>query len=173
MHHKQFHLDPLGFQELSWPFFCVGLVFWAVVFFKLFHRLVFETNLPERLAPTFAILIAPPATIFIAYFELSNGALDVLSRAMIYTALFLFVLLLPYTKKLITAPISLALWSLTFPLDALTIATFKFSTSTRLPAVEIAAQVILVITTASVSWVICRSLIRLYRRARSEPNAAG
>lgn len=152
---------PLGFHEASWPFFSVALVFWMVIFVILFQRLVFEKDLLDNLVPSVVILIAPPATIFIAYFELSGGSLDVLSRSLIYAALFLFALLFPYARKLATAPVSVAIWSLTFPLDALTIATFKFSVSSQSQWFEVGGVFVLTVTTVSVSLVALRSLAHL------------
>ncbi len=164
---------PLGFQELSWLFLSVAMIFWAIVFIMLVFRLIFESPMPEKLTPTFTILIAPPATIFLAYYELTNGALDMFSRMMMYAALFIFIVLLPYAKRLLNAPASLALWSLTFPLDALTIATFKFSVSSQFPIFEIIAQILLGVTTMTVCWVICRSLNLLRTRLKNSEAVSG
>ena len=87
----------VGFHSFN---LLLALVFWIGVFLKLFHFLVFEADLPKNLAPNVVILIAPPATIFIAYYELTIVKVDVLLRSMIYYALFLFILLLSMPKAL-------------------------------------------------------------------------
>jgi len=68
--------------------------------FETVSFFLFEADLPKNLAPNVVILIAPPATIFIAYYELTIVKVDVLLRSMIYYALFLFILLLPHAKTL-------------------------------------------------------------------------
>ncbi len=57
----------LGFSELSWFFFSIGLVFWIVLLTIVLYRLFFHEPLPARLAPTLFILLAPPSVGFIAY----------------------------------------------------------------------------------------------------------
>lgn len=86
----------VGFHSFN---LLLALVFWIGVFLKLFHFLVFEADLPKNIAPRVVILIAPPATIFITYYELTSVKVDVLLRSMIYYALFLFILLLPHAKS--------------------------------------------------------------------------
>ncbi|MFK5981154.1 MAG: SLAC1 anion channel family protein [Rhizobiaceae bacterium] len=117
---------PLGYADICWLFFSVGGVLWVFVFAALFHRMIFEDFLPPQLMPSLAIVLSPPAILFIALYELKNGEIDTLSYALIYTSLFLFAVFLPHWRRLVLVPISITLWSLTFPLTALTIATLLF-----------------------------------------------
>ena len=60
---------PLGFVEMGWLFFTLSFGLWIIVFAALFQRLVFEQSMTARMMPSIMILMSPPATFFIAYFE--------------------------------------------------------------------------------------------------------
>jgi len=62
----------LGFVELSWFFFSVGLIMWAVMFTIIMNRIIFHNPLPQKLMPTLFILIAPPAVALISLTILNN-----------------------------------------------------------------------------------------------------
>jgi len=134
-------------------FFSVGIVLWIVVFAALFQRLVFEEFVPAKLAPSLLILLSPPATFFIAEFELNSGKIDALSYALIYTALFLFGVFLLNWRRLVLVPVSITLWSLTFPLAALTIANLLFYEAFGQLWQWWMASFLLGMTTLSVSYV--------------------
>ncbi len=70
---------PLGFAEVGWFYFSVGILFWLILFAIIVYRMLFHRPLAERLMPTFFILIAPPAVGFIAYLQLTGG-LDPFAR---------------------------------------------------------------------------------------------
>ena len=107
--------------EISWFFFSVGLVFWMLLQTLFFYRVFFHRPLPERLLPTFFILLAPPAVGFIAYVKL-NGAVDNFANILYYFALFTFVFLMVQLRMLRKARFFLSWWAYSFPLAALTIA---------------------------------------------------
>jgi tellurite resistance protein len=152
---------PLGLEQESWPFFSISLVFWLIIFSGVFLRLAFEKALQNKQIPTMAIMISPPATLFIAYTELSKGNVDVLSMALIYTAFFMFFVLFIAIKKFYLAPTSMALWSITFPLASLTIATFKFFEATNWDWLAWGGVFFLSVTTISVTMVIFRSILAI------------
>jgi hypothetical protein len=94
----------LGYTELSWFFFSIGMLFWLVLFAIIFYRVLFHNPLPGKLMPTFFILIAPPAVGFIACIKLT-GDLDAFGRVLYYSGLFLTLLLLTQTKKVQPTPV--------------------------------------------------------------------
>ena len=120
----------LGFSEVSWFFFSIGLVFWIVLLTIVLYRLFFHEPLPARLAPTLFILLAPPSVGFIAYIALT-GQLDAFARILYYTALFLALLLASNALRFLRLPFFISAWAYSFPLAALTLATLIMST--RLP----------------------------------------
>lgn len=155
---------PLGYADICWLFFSVGGVLWVFVFAALFHRMIFEDFLPPQLMPSLLIVLSPPAILFIALYELKEGEIDTLSYALIYTSLFLFAVFLPHWRRLVLVPVSVTLWSLTFPLTALTIATLLFYKGQGHLWQWWLAVSMLGIASVSVSYVSIVSTIGLVRR---------
>lgn len=112
---------PLGFLEVSWFFFSIGIVFWLMLFAIIFYRVLFHHPLAERMMPTFFILIAPPAVGFVAYVQLA-GEVDAFARVLYYTGLFLTLLLLTQAPRFLRIRYYLSWWAYSFPLAAITIA---------------------------------------------------
>jgi tellurite resistance protein len=150
---------PLGYPELSWFFFSVGLLFWIVLFAIIFNRVLFHHPLPERLMPTFFILIAPPAVGFLSYLQLT-GELDAFARVLYYGGLFLTLLLVTQVNRFLRIPFYLSWWAYSFPLAAITIATLVMYERTGQPAF------------AAIGWILLNSvtlalLYLLYRTVRA------
>jgi tellurite resistance protein len=150
IHHERYeiaHLNPAWFipvvgnvlvpiagvhhasAEISWFFFGVGLFFWPVLTAIIFYRLIFHGSLPERFMPTLFIFIAPPAVAFISYHHLTGGV-DAFARILYGIALFLTVLLLTQVGRFIRLKFFLSWWAYSFPLAAVTIATFIMAKET-------------------------------------------
>lgn len=112
--------------DVSWFFFSIGLVFWLVLMTIVLYRLFFHEPLPARLTPTLFILIAPPAVGFISYVALT-GQLDAFARVLYFTALFLTLLLASNAARFFRLPFFISAWAYSFPLAAMTIASFEMS----------------------------------------------
>lgn len=112
--------------DLSWFFFSIGLVFWLVLMTIVLYRLIFHEPLPARLRPTLFILIAPPSVGFLAYVALT-GQIDAFARVLYFTALFLTLLLASNALRFFRLPFFISAWAYSFPLAAMTIATFEMS----------------------------------------------
>ncbi|HSQ07399.1 MAG TPA: SLAC1 anion channel family protein [Chromatiaceae bacterium] len=113
---------PLGFIEVSWFFFSIGILFWLILFVIVLYWVLFHAPLAERLMPTLFILIAPPAVGFAACVQLTGG-LDPFARVLYYSGLFLTLLLATQVGRFLRVPFSLSAWAYAFPLAAMTIAT--------------------------------------------------
>lgn len=112
-----------GFIDVSWFFFSIGLVYWIVLKVLIFNRIFFHDPMPQKLFPTFFILIAPPSVGFIAYMQLSGGILDGFAKILYFSALFLVMLLLVQFRYFTNIPFFLSWWAYSFPLAAFSIAT--------------------------------------------------
>jgi len=144
MHHEQFkinHINPawfipavgnvlvpvtgmaLGYSDVSWFFFSIGMLFWVILLTIFFNRILFHDPMPKHLLPTLFIMIAPPSVGFIAYIRL-NGGIDNFALFLYFAALFLTMLLLSQVKHFIKLPFFLSWWAYSFPLAAMTIASF-------------------------------------------------
>ncbi|MBK5933556.1 tellurite resistance protein [Rhodovulum imhoffii] len=120
----------LGHADISWLFFSWGMIFWLVLLTLVMNRLTFHDPLPGRLQPTLVILIAPPAVGFIAWIKLS-GALDVLGLFLLNSAYVFALIVATQLPRILRLPFALSFWALSFPLAALTIATFLYATETE------------------------------------------
>ncbi len=144
MHHEQFQLHhlnpawfipavgnvvvpvagvPLGYIELSWFFFSIGIVLWVVLLTLVMYRVFFHDPIEARLLPSLFILIAPPAVGFIALTRL-QGELDGASRVLYAFGLFMAFLVLAQANRFTRLSFGLPAWAYSFPLAAVTIATF-------------------------------------------------
>ena len=112
---------PLGFPEISWFFFSIGLIFWIVLQTILMNRFFFHPMMPSKLLPTLFILIAPPAVAFISWVKLHNGVLDDAGRIFYYIALFTTLLLFAQIKYFTKVQFALPWWAYSFPMAAITI----------------------------------------------------
>lgn len=118
-----------GLIEVSWFFLSTGLVFWLLLLTLVFNRLVFHHPMPAPLLPTLSILIAPPAVAFLAYVSLTGGV-DGTARLLYYPALFFFLLVVGQAPTLVRLAFALSWWAHSFPLAALTVATFVMAEQT-------------------------------------------
>jgi tellurite resistance protein len=150
---------PLGFVELSWFYFSIGLLFWLVLFAIIIYRVLFHQPLQERLMPTFFILIAPPAVGFIAYLQLTSD-LDAFARVLFYNGLFLTLLLATQLAHFVRLKFYLSWWAYSFPLAAITIATLGMYRLTGIIALALIGWALLILVTLGVVYL-------LYRTARA------
>ena len=111
----------LGFEELSWILFGIGAVLWLLLQPLLVGRLASGPELPPKLKPSLAILLAPPAVGSLALWQLT-GSFGPGPLALLGFAMMVFLVLASLWREIFAAPFSMAWWSLTFPLAAFTTA---------------------------------------------------
>jgi tellurite resistance protein len=107
-------------QEILWFFYSIGLLFWIILFSIFIYRIIFHHPLPEKLIPTLAILIAPPAIGFTAYVKLTHNV-DSFAKLLYYFALFLTTFLLSEYKMFSKIKFYLSWWAYSFPLASMSI----------------------------------------------------
>ena len=148
--------------DVSWFFFSVGLVFWLVLFTIVMYRLFFHAPLPERLAPTLFILVAPPAVSCISYVTLT-GSVDAFARILYYTALFLTLLLASNALRYLRARYFLSAWAYSFPLAAVTIASLLMAHRIGGAFFMVLATGLLVLSTIVVAALVWRTGVAVAR----------
>ena len=146
-----------GYTEISWFFFSIGILFWLVLFTIIFYRILFHHPLPEKLMPTFFILIAPPAVGFLSYVKLAGG-LDNFAHVLYYSGLFLTLLLLTQTPRFSRLQFFLSWWAYSFPLAAITIATLLMYRLEKQVGFAVIGWVLLSLLTLVVTYLLYRTL---------------
>ena len=147
----------LGYTELSWFCFSIGIVFWIVLLTIIMYRLFFHEPLPARMTPMLFILLAPPSVGFVSYIGMV-GELDVFARIIYYMALFLGLLLAMNIFRFLKVPFFISSWAYSFPLAALTIATMKMTHLTSSLFFQALSGVLLFLLTVLLSWLVVRTI---------------
>ncbi|WCE28664.1 SLAC1 anion channel family protein [Vibrio sp. SCSIO 43137] len=147
----------LGYFEISWFFFSVGIVFWVVLLTIVMYRLFFHEPLPARLTPMLFILLAPPSVGFVSYTNLV-GELDVFARVIYYVGLFLCLVLVSNILRFAKVPFFISSWAYSFPLAALTIATAKMSGFVPTTFFNALSGLLLTLVTLLLSWLVLRTI---------------
>lgn len=151
-----------GYAEVSWFFFSIGVLFWLVLLTIIFYRVIFHPALPEKLVPTFFILIAPPAVGFIAYFKLAGG-LDSFGRFLFYCALFFTILLLSLYRKFMGIRFFLSWWAYSFPVAAFAIASMVMYKQQQTGFYLALSGVMLALLTLIIVVLVVKTLAALWR----------
>ncbi|MEJ2578285.1 MAG: SLAC1 anion channel family protein, partial [Kineosporiaceae bacterium] len=105
--------------EVSWFFFSVGAVYWLALLAVVLNRLFVGGELPSALAPTLAVLIAPPAVGALSWHALGGTAHDPFGQILLNVAFFQALLLLTQVRQLARIPFAFPSWALSFPLAGL------------------------------------------------------
>lgn len=144
----------MGWTETSWLFFSAGMIFWLVLLVLVFNRLIFHAPIPARLFPTLVIMIAPPAVAFVSYLRLVGGV-DAFGHILLNGAYVFAALVLVQVPKLMKLPFALSWWALSFPLAALSVASFVYGReASSAPHIGIGLVVLiaLVLVVAGLLW---------------------
>ncbi|GEO80765.1 SLAC1 anion channel family protein [Pararhodospirillum oryzae] len=147
----------LGFIELSWFFFSIGLVFWIILFTIVFYRIVFHNPLPGRFFPTLFILVAPPGIGTVSYLALMGGQIDLFTRVLLYSGLFLTLLNFSMARHFLKVPFFVSWWAYTFPMAAITIATLEYNHHVPNDGITAVSWTLLVVTTLIIASVFVRT----------------
>lgn len=158
----------LGYLETSWFFFSIGIVFWIVLFAIIVNRVLFHHPIPERLAPTLFILVAPPAVSFLAYMRLT-GSLDASARVLFYFALFMTLFMATQAPRLMRMKFYLSWWAYSFPLAAVTIATWTMREATAHPVLSALGWILIAVLSLVLAGLIVRTVLAVARQEICQP----
>ena len=146
----------LGYVELSWLFFSGGLVFWLVLLTLVMNRLMFHDPLPGKMVPTLMILIAPPAVAFVSWLRLA-GEVGAFGHILLSLAYVFALVVVTQLGKFRNMPFALSWWALSFPLAALSIASFAYAEAAGSAAHRIIGAGVLALLVLVVAGLILRT----------------
>ena len=153
---------PLGFVEIGWFFFSVGLVLWIVLMPIIIGRLLTQAAPPDGLLPTLMILIAPPSLLMMDYLRLDPNGAQAFPKILYYASVLFFLVVLTQVSRLARIKFALSWWAYTFPLAAFTVGTLTFAQVSGIVALRHFGAVlfaILIVIVLAVLWKTLRALV--------------
>ena len=161
---------PLGYVEISWWFFAVGILFWGVFLTLVLARLLFvQPAFPEQLAPTLCVFLAPPAVGFISWVLLTQQfadgrSLDAIGHLLFGLAVFFALFLLSQVHRFARIPFYMSWWAFAFPTAAFATACLIYQSFVPHPSMTAFAGTAVVVTTALVFWLVLRTLVAIVQK---------
>jgi tellurite resistance protein len=156
----------IGYSYLATAAFTVGSFFWLMMFALVAARLAFRTPLPDPLAPTMAILMAPPAVGGLSFFAYNGGRLDVVEQGLLGIAVILVLVQLVFLRRYGRLAFTLGFWSFAFPSAFMAAFVILFISKAPFAGWQIVAWLLLAIVTVLIVSIAVVS-IRLYFRGRA------
>lgn len=92
----------------------LGLICWVIIGSMIMGRLIFRPPLPDALAPTMAIEIAPAAVASVAYLFSTGGRVDRFAAILAGYGLLMIAAQLPLLRRYLRLRFSLTTWAFTF-----------------------------------------------------------
>ena len=141
----------IGSVELGWFAFGVGVVFWLGLLPLLLQRVLLDASvLPEKLLPTVAIFIAPPAVAMLSWQSLTGATGDAVEHVLYAAAMAFVAVLVTQVGRLRRIPFALPYWAYTFPLAAASAAAVAMAGARPQVAYDVVAALLLAATTVLV-----------------------
>lgn len=159
----------LGFLEVSWWFFAVGVFFWLVLLTLILGRLLFvQPPLPERLMPTLCIFLAPPAVAFLSWLLLTGQhpggqELDPVSQIFFGLALFFALFLASQVHRFARLPFYVSWWAFSFPVAAFTTACLVYAQFVPTLLMQTLAVFMVIVSSTLIPWLFVRTLVAVWR----------
>jgi tellurite resistance protein len=104
----------VGQERLAQFMLGLGILCWIIVGSMILGRLMFRPPLPDALAPTMAIEVAPAAVASLAYFFSHGAHIDPFVTALAGYGLLMVVAQIPLISRYARLKFSLATWAFTF-----------------------------------------------------------
>ena len=104
----------VGQQRLAQFMLGLGILCWIIVGSMILGRLIFRPPLPDALAPTMAIEVAPAAVASLAYFFSHGARINLFVTALAGYGLLMVVAQIPLLGQYTRLTFSLATWAFTF-----------------------------------------------------------
>jgi tellurite resistance protein len=145
--------------------FGVGLYFWLLLGAVITGRLLFGTPLPQPFKPVLSILLSPPGTASLAWFVITDGAIDTLQAAIAGVTLFTLLIQLFFLPDYMRLPFSTQHWVFSFPLAVLGNVAIRWTAAGQ-TAWHIAGWGTLVVTSGAILLILVCTLRDLARRVR-------
>jgi tellurite resistance protein len=156
-----------GAAEVS---FGVSVISWLLLGSTVLNRLFFRPALPAALLPTLAIEVAPPAGVGVAYFALSNGAINAIAYGLGGYAILMAVMQLRLAPLYLRQRFSVTTWAFTFSYAIAAVFALEWITLSKVAGGTGYAATVLALITILVGGIGVRSIVAM---VRGQPTPAG
>ena len=146
----------LGLTDASRFIFGISASAAPILMALLFYRAIIGAPLPERLRPSWFVLLVPPSLIYANGLALYPGS--VFLETLFFFALALAAALLVVSRDFLRWPFGPAWWAFTFPLDALAFAAARYAIDHPGPLWRGVAGATLLLAAAAVLTCLAQSL---------------
>lgn len=153
----------LGYVEISWLFFSGGLMFWVILLTLVAQRLMFHDPMPGKMVPTLMILVAPPAVAFVAWLNLT-GEVGPFGHILLSLGYVFAAVVITQLAKFRRIPFALSWWALSFPIAALTVASFAYAGEAGSAAHKTIGTVLLVVLLTAITGLVARTTLAVLRK---------
>ncbi|TDS70979.1 SLAC1 anion channel family protein [Comamonas sp. JUb58] len=153
---------PLGYIEVSWFFFSVGLMLWLSFFTIVLHRVLFVPAMGQRSMPTLFILLAPPSIGLSAYMAFTGGQAGAMGDIFYCLALFIAFLLASLWRHAAHGSFFMSWWAMTFPVCGWAGASLAYYSARPSTATAVVAAVALGIASLIVLGIGTRTACHIY-----------
>ncbi len=147
----------LGYSDLSWGLFGLGALLWVLIQPSIINRIATGPTMPDRLKPTLAILLAPPAVGSIALANLTQG-FGAGPSAIYGLAAFVAVVLVTIVPLFRRVPFAMSWWGYTFPAAAFSVATSAFTAAHPSGSMVAVSWVVLLLASVIIATVVVATL---------------
>lgn len=150
-------------ENILYFYFSIGIFFWIILFSIILNRIIFHKQFAPKFMPTLFILIAPPSIGFISYLKLV-GSMDFFAHILYSLGLFFTLLVFVMYKNYINIKFFISWWAFTFPMAAITLATFLMYELSQFSFYYVLAYIFLVITTLIVFLVAKETVVHMSKK---------
>ena len=147
----------LGYTDLSWALFGLGALLWVLIQPSILHRIATGPMMPDRMKPTLAILLAPPAVGTVALANLTHG-FGPGPTAIYGLAAFVAAVLVSIVPIFRRAPFAMSWWGYTFPSAAFSVATSGYFAAHPMGGGTAISWIVLLVATVVVTLVSLKTL---------------
>lgn len=159
---NQFHFP--GVRELCLLCFGAGIMLALIFIPIILARLIFQPTMPVTLQPTLLVLILPFAITYSDYHGFSKST-GIAGSVLFYSGL--FMLLVAGNKLLLLpacCPFRVGWWSASFPLSAITIASFHYSADKPAGIFQVIPVLLLTVLSLVIAFLFFQTINRIRQK---------
>jgi tellurite resistance protein len=154
----------VGQHRLGVVMLGLGLICWVILGSMILLRLIFRPPLPDALAPTMAIEIAPPAVASLAYIAISGGRIDAFASLLAGYGLLIALAQMPLMPRYARLKFGLATWSFTFSWASVASTLLLWIGFGHLTGGRVYSYLVLAAITILIGAIAARTVVAIQRR---------